>query len=186
MEHEAWRDNSGQSTFPGPPGWGRPGLGWLGWRLECWRGAGTCAQKAGGQDPVRPAETKGEVRGRTGKGRARTRGKAAEKRSLFHRKNLTFRHVGWRSVEGSSEEARLPEGSEGIAQFPMNCDRRWDWGWVQWLKPKGPLLLHKICVLSWKEQHLGARRSGFLSDLAAEKSFWFSGPLIALSVTWGS
>lgn len=42
-----------------------------------------CAQKAGGQDTVRPAETNGEVRGRAGKGRARTRGKAAEKRGLF-------------------------------------------------------------------------------------------------------
>ena len=32
---------------------------------------------------MRPAETNGEVRGRAGKGRARTRGKAAEKRGLF-------------------------------------------------------------------------------------------------------
>lgn len=80
---------------------------------------------------MRLTETKGEVRGRAGKGRARTRGKAAEKRSLFHRKDLMFRHMGRRSGEGSSEEARLPEGSERIAQFPVNCDGRWGWGWVQ-------------------------------------------------------
>ena len=77
---------------------------------------------------MRQAKTKG----RSGKGLERAepglRERQLKKEAFSHRKDLTFSHVGRRSGEGSREEAWLPEGSERIVQFAMNCDGHWGWG----------------------------------------------------------
>lgn len=73
--------------------------------------------------------------GRSGEGLERAEPGLGErhpkKEACSHTEDLTFRHMGWRNGEGSSEKARLPEGSERVDQFPVNYDGHWGWGWVQ-------------------------------------------------------
>lgn len=99
--------------FPRAPWTWKAGPGVVGVKAGVEEGA----EKTGGQDRVRQAKTKGK----SGKGLERAepglRERQLKKEACSHRKDLTFSHVGWRSGEGSREEAWLPEVLRGPFGF---------------------------------------------------------------------
>lgn len=87
-------------------------------------GGGVPRNEVRRQKGIKEGPNEADQERRTGKGQSQSSGKGPGERSLLLLEGLKDRHVG-RRQEDTSEATRLPEDSEGNAQFPPAL---WWWG----------------------------------------------------------